>query len=109
MNHANVPLVLVVALLSACANSPQPESTSDAAALPIAETKLNEAMLLVSLDDGTVIMQTIDSPASICFKLNSETATTCLSQGAPLVDPTTDTVIGYEMIEERIDLYAKSD
>lgn len=109
MNHPKVTLLLAAALLGACAHSTPPGTTSDATALPIAETAHNEALLLVSLDDGSVIMQRIESAASVCFKLNSEASTTCLSQGAPLIDPTTDTVIGYEMIEQKIELYAKSD
>ncbi len=112
MNHPNVPVVLAAALLGACANGNQANAIPEVfyeAAVPAAETARNEAMLLVSLDDGTVIMQTIDSPASVCFKLNSETSTTCLMQGAPLVDPATDAVIGYEMIEEKIELIARTD
>lgn len=112
MNHPNVPVLLAAALLGACASS-SPSNAIRAvpyeAAVPAAETTRNEAMLLVSLDDGTVIMQTIESAASVCFKLNSATATTCLLQGAPLVDPATDAVIGYEMIEEKIELIARTD
>lgn len=112
MNYPILPVILAAALLGACAQQSQPIPVADnpyAAALPGAEAARNEAMLLVSLDDGTVIMQTIESPASVCFKLNSETSTTCLLQGAPLVDPATDAVIGYEMIEEKIDLIARTD
>lgn len=67
-----------------------------------------ETVLLVSLDDGSVIKQTIRSTAELCFKKNSESATTCLTQGAPILDPATNAVIGYKMIEEHIDLVAKS-
>jgi hypothetical protein len=69
----------------------------------------HETILLVSLDDGSVIKQTIRSTAELCFKKNSESATTCLTQGAPIIDPTTNAVIGYKMIEEHIELVAKSD
>ncbi len=112
MNHPKLPLLLGLALLGACANgAPPSENPADLyeAALPGKKAARNEAMLLVSLDDGTVIMQTIESPASVCFKLNSETSTTCLLQGAALVDPATDAVIGYEMIEEKIELIARTD
>jgi len=68
----------------------------------------HETMLLVSLDDGSVIMQTIDSGADVCFKKNTDSSTTCLRQGSPIIDPATNTVIGFEMIEEQIDLIAKS-
>lgn len=67
----------------------------------------HETILLVSLDDGSVIMQTINSSADLCFKSNSGSTTTCLTQGAPILDPSTNTVIGYEMIEDRIELVAK--
>ncbi|NIO41265.1 MAG: hypothetical protein GTO41_14470, partial [Burkholderiales bacterium] len=40
----------------------------------------DEAVLLVSLEDGSVIMQKIASSADICFKMNSASATTCLTQ-----------------------------
>lgn len=68
-----------------------------------------ETLLLVSLEDGSVIMQTIFTTADLCFKNNGESATTCLTQGAPIYDPTTNDVVGYEMIEDHIDLVAKSD
>lgn len=68
-----------------------------------------ETVLLVSLDDGSVIKQTIRSSADLCFKKNSESATTCLTQGDPVFDPITNAVIGFEMIEDHIDLIAKSD
>ena len=69
----------------------------------------NETVLLVSLDDGSVIMQTIQSSADLCFKKSSDSATTCLTQGAPVYDPSTNTLIGFEMIEEHIELVARSD
>lgn len=69
----------------------------------------HETILLVSLDDGTVIRQTIDIDADLCFKNNSESSTICLSQGEAIVDSATNRIIGFEMIEDRIDLVAKSD
>lgn len=69
----------------------------------------SETILLVSLDDGSVIMQNISTTADICFKSNSDSATTCLTQGAPVIDPITNTVIGYEMIEDQINLVGKAD
>ena len=107
MNHPNVPVLLAATVLGACASSGQPDAihaVSYLAADSAAEAIRNEA----SLDDGTVIMQTIESAASACFKLNSETSTTCLLQGAALVDPVTNAVIGYEMIEEKIELIART-
>jgi len=69
----------------------------------------NQTILLVSLDDGSVIMQNINTSADICFKSNSDSATTCLTQGAPIIDPVTNRVIGFEMIEDQIDLVGKAD
>lgn len=68
-----------------------------------------ETILLVSLEDGSVIKQTISSDAELCFKMNSESSTTCLTQGAPVIDPATNTIVGFEMIEDHIDLVANSD
>lgn len=69
----------------------------------------HRAMLLVSLEDGSVIKQMIDIDADICFKQNASSDTLCLTQGAPVVDEATQSIIGYEMIEDRIDLIAASD
>ena len=108
-----VILLAVVTTLGACSSSP----LSSTLTAPIAQNVdvslspegARETVLLVSLDDGSVIKQTIYSSADLCFKKNSDSRTTCLTQGAPVYDPTTDAVIGFEMIEEQIDLIAKSD
>ena len=68
-----------------------------------------ETMLLVSLDDGSVIMQTISSSADICFKQSTMSSTTCLTRGEPVIDPSTNAIIGFEMIEDQIDLVPKQD
>lgn len=80
MNQPKVTAGLAAALLGACAYNAEPTLHDGArkSSLAAAEPKYSEAILLVSLDDGTVIMQTIESAASVCFKLNSETSTTCL-------------------------------
>ena len=108
-----VVLLPLVATLGACSSSP----VSSALATPIAQNVdvslspevSRETVLLVSLDDGSVIKQTIYSSADLCFKKNSDSRTTCLTQGAPVYDPSTNAVIGFEMIEDQIDLIAKSD
>jgi hypothetical protein len=79
-------------------NLVQPVSTT------LNSSDARETMLLVSLEDGSVIMQTISSSADICFKSNSASSTTCLTRGAPLLDQSTDAVIGFEMIEDQIEL-----
>lgn len=68
-----------------------------------------ETVLLVSLDDGSVIKQTIQTSADLCFKKSTDSATTCLTQGDPVYDPATNAVIGFEMIEDHIELVAKAD
>ena len=108
-----VILLPLLTTLGACSSSP----VSSALTAPVAQNVdvslspevARETVLLVSLDDGSVIKQTIYSSADLCFKKNSDSRTTCLTQGAPVYDPTTDTVIGFEMIEDQIDLVAKSD
>ncbi len=114
MKLAVITLVLAVAVVSqACSTYMRsslsvskeeiPSETSDSA------VSARETLLLVSLEDGSIIKQTIISSADICFKKNSDSATTCLTQGAPIFSPETDTVIGFEMIEDHIDLVAKTE
>ena len=68
----------------------------------------HETILLVSLEDGTVIKQVIDVDAEICFKNINDSRTTCLLQGAPIIDAATNETIGFEMIENTIELVARS-
>lgn len=68
-----------------------------------------ETVLLVSLEDGSVIKQTIASSADLCFKTSTASTTTCFTQGAAIISPDTKAVIGFEMIEDHIDLVAKTD
>lgn len=101
---------LLAAAVFAVATSSEPlraEPAVDSAATQAVEAP-NETILLVSLEDGTIVMQRIRSSADICFKKNSDSATTCLTQGAPVVDPESNAVIGFEMIEETIQLIAKN-
>ena len=106
-------LVPLAAILGACSNTavapPPATPTAQDAAISLSPESPRETVLLVSRNDGSVVMQTIYSTADFCFKKSSESYTTCLRQGEPVVDPSTDTVIGFEMIEEHIDLIAKSD
>lgn len=102
----------LIAVLGACSTSAITSSSGKESAQTVAVTLSpdlpRETVLLVSLDDGSVIMQTISSSADLCFKWNSESATTCLTQGDPVFDPITNAVIGFEMIEDHIELIAKS-
>lgn len=104
-------LLVTAIVLSACAvqHSEIPTANDPRPGIAAGEATSTRTILLVSLDDGTVIRQTIDVDAEICFKQNSARLTTCFSQGAAIVDPSTQEIIGYEMIEDQIDLIAKSD
>ncbi len=68
----------------------------------------HETVLLVSREDGSVIKQTINSGADLCFKTSAASSTTCFTQGAAIVSPDTNVIIGFEMIEDQIDLIAKT-
>lgn len=110
MKHLVLTL-LAGSLLGGCATPTVPPAAVDSAQVasnPVQLAGKRETLLLVSLADGSVIMQTIDSEADICFKQNSQTSTTCLTQGEPIVDPVTQAVIGYETIEAHIELVASS-
>ena len=105
-------LPFVVGLVACSTPATAPQSSSSYARhvdVTLSPDSSRETILLVSLEDGSVIMQTIHSSADLCFKMNTDSATTCLTQGAPVYDPATDTVIGFEMIEEQIELVARSD
>ena len=98
---------LSVASLLACVIAFSACSTQTAAVPQT--TERHETVLIVSLEDGSVIKQTINSNADFCFKSSSGSSTTCLTQGAAIVSPDTNAIIGFEMIEDQIDLVAKTD
>ncbi|MDH3613255.1 MAG: hypothetical protein OES10_08225 [Gammaproteobacteria bacterium] len=110
---SRLPLLLLPLVIGACSvNAPSPapaEFVTQVATTNVSHGSAHEAMLLVSLDDGTVIKQTISVDADVCFKQNSSSSTTCLTQGKAIIDAATNTVIGFEMIEDHIDLVAKTD
>lgn len=106
----NLSVPLLLGIFSAAALSAEPTDTP-VPSLPAAavDESRDETILLVSLEDGTVIKQLINTDADICFKQNTSSSTMCLTQGEPIVDPATNTVIGFEMIENHIELVAKND
>jgi len=67
----------------------------------------DSALLLVSLSDGSIVGQRIDSDAEICLKQNASPATTCLSRGLPLMDTTGRIIIGYHMEQTEIELFSQ--
>jgi len=103
--------LIALAFIYGCSsNASLPKTVADPANPFVSQISLEsgyKTVLLVSLEDGTVIKQMIDVAAEICFKQAANTATTCLTEGAPIVDAQTDTVIGIEMIEKHIDLVGK--
>ena len=106
-------LLSLVVLLGACStagvNAAPGHPSYENVAINLLPEASHETLLLVSREDGSVVMQTIHTGADVCFKTSYDSATTCLTQGEPVIDPVSDTVIGFEMIEERIDLVAKTD
>ena len=105
-------LFLFPVIIGCSSNTPNPEAhyaSTQSLVINAAYDSQPETVLLVSLDDGSVIKQLIDSDADICFKQISSSATTCLSEGAPIVDSATNTIIGVEMIEDHIELVARPD
>ena len=74
---------LSVASLLACVIALSACSTQTAAVPQI--TEHHETVLIVSLEDGSVIKQTINSDADFCFKNSSGSSTTCLAQGDAIV------------------------
>jgi len=105
-----LPLAIVLGACSTSGVNPVPsQEVARDVAVSVPLELPRETILLVSLEDGTVIKQTIISGADLCFKMNADSSTTCLTQGAPVIDPDSNTIIGYEMIEDHIELIAKSD
>ena len=105
-------LILLATALGACSSTaltgmPETDIARGSAVSHSSESQ-RQTLLLVSRNDGSVVMQTISSSADVCFKKTSDSATTCLTQGEPVIDPYSNTIVGYEMIEEHIDLVAKS-
>jgi len=110
MKYLSIATPLAIALcIGACSQQAPISGNVDTSTEIQASAEPHETILLVSLEDGSIIKQTIDSSADFCFKMNSESTTTCLTQGAPVVDPVTNAIVGFKMIEDQIDLVAKSD
>ncbi len=89
-------LLAGLGLLSACTQAPVVQQAPE-----------SNTVLLVSLQDGSIVKQDIDLGADICMKSNASSITTCLYKGDPIFDPDTDQIIGYHMQTEQVDLYGK--
>jgi hypothetical protein len=80
--------------------------STDSTVAEVAPASRN-ATLLVSLNDGSIISQTVDIDADICMKSNSSPVTQCLRRGEPVYDPDGGTVIGYRMERSEIELVGR--
>ena len=63
------------------------------------------ALLLVSLEDGSIIRQDVNLDADVCMKTIDNVATTCFTQGEPIFSEDHLQIIGYEMERSEISLY----
>ncbi|MDX2410478.1 MAG: hypothetical protein QNK16_00635 [Woeseiaceae bacterium] len=113
MKHLSIPaLFILISQLGACGATVAPSTSVEPISLSapeiLSQGTTHSTILLVTLDNGSVIMQTINASADLCFKRSSDSSTACLTQGEAVMDPATNTVIGFEMIEDNIDLIAKS-
>ncbi len=68
--------------------------------------KPKPTLLLVTLEDGTLVKQEISVDADVCMKINGESHTTCYREGNPIYDPRTSAIIGYRMQKTQVRLYS---
>ena len=84
-----------LAILSACSRMPVQSAAANGVRIE------PDTMLLVSLEDGSIIRQTISLDADICVKALASPTTTCLTRGDAIVNHRGD-VVGYEMLSQEI-------
>lgn len=95
--------------MAACSNAPvqtEMAAESSAAITQISDSE-HSTILLVSLDDGSIIRQTVQLNADICVKALDSPTTNCLTQGEPIVN-NRGVVVGYEMSAETIELHGRN-
>lgn len=98
-------VTLLLALLSACAsNHPALVHDAQESQPPVAA---NEAMLLVSLDNGQLVLQHVDIDADICMKSNASPETRCFKRGEPIYDVDASTIVAYHLELRNLSLHAK--
>ena len=66
---------------------------------------VHNAVLLVGLEDGSMIRQEIPVDAEICMKALDDSATTCLTRAEPIMSDDGSRIIGYHMNRTEFDLY----
>lgn len=99
-----VLVILSAAILAACASN-HPAMMHDAASLDA--EKPTEALLLVSLDDGQLVMQHVDIDADFCMKSNAQPETRCFKRGEPIYDTDATTIVAYRLEARNLDLHAR--
>lgn len=103
-----VLVLMSVALLAACAsNHPAVMHQSAAITEEPAEPARPEALLLVSLEDGQLVMQHVDVDADFCMKSNADPQTRCFKRGEPIYDADASTIVAYHLESRNLDLHAR--
>ena len=103
-----VVAALALAGLTACSHAPIQSETKTESSAEVVQTSDAEhsTILLVSLEDGSIVRQTVELGADICVKALESATTTCLTQGEPIVN-NSGIVVGYEMLAETIELQGR--
>jgi len=99
-NRLQISFTLAVASLFAGCATVEPAAS---------EAPEQEAVLLVSLQDGSIIEQSIDVDADVCLKQIQDSLTTCYARREPIYDNAGRTIIGYRMERKQIQLIPKSE
>lgn len=108
MNKFALFVALSASMFAAgCSLSPVTAVSEDTPSVGNPTIDINhQAVLFVSMEDGSVVRQSITSTADYCFKENGRSDTTCFTEGEAIIDPDSQKVIAHEMIEDRLHLYA---
>jgi len=101
--HAGLAVAaLAFAALGACSHAPiQPESQG------ALEEPHHTTLLLVGLEDGSIVRQTLALDADICMKELNNSTTRCLRRGDAVLN-SEGLIVGYEMVSETIELQGKN-
>lgn len=100
-----VLIVLSAALLGACAGT-HPLVSHQTDSIEMTD-EANQALLLVSLSDGQLVLQHIDVDADVCMKSNDGPETRCFKRGAPIYDTDSSAIIAYQLEPRELSLHAR--
>lgn len=98
-------IVLSILGMTACSHAPLQANTETNENNVVDDS--SSTILLVSLDDGSIIRQTLDLDADICVKALDDPKTMCYSQGEAIVN-NNGVVVGYEMLAQTISLKGRN-